>query len=145
MVPSINRSDENPYAPPTALDTGGSQSDVLTASRYLTRMGWLSIAYFVFVFVAGFVSGELTNEHALGRVKFAGIMVGAALIIALLSVLMRAAARLPEDFSGNYRKSRWLGLLLGAFFFPILTLPAFHAVSLLTKCRSSPAGKMLPP
>jgi hypothetical protein len=49
--------------------------------------------------------------------------------------MIQTAAQLPNDFERRYRRARWLGILAGAFGFPILTIPAFIGVSRLSKYR----------
>ncbi len=47
--------------------------------------------------------------------------------------MIRNAAQLPNDFDRCYKWARWLGILAGAFGFPILSIPAFIGVSRLSK------------
>ncbi len=58
------------------------------------------------------------------------------ILLAFFGAMIRTATRLPGDFERLYKRARWLGILAGAFGFPILTIPAFIGVSRLSKYRT---------
>jgi len=92
-------------------------------------MGWGAIAYVVCV-IPFAVFGLLTDESLL----LADVIVAPTMLAAVLlffGAMIRTAVLLPRDFDRLYRRARWLGIVAGAAGFPILTYPAFIAVSRL--------------
>ena len=126
----------NPYEPP-CLYASQRQSefviegDLSKASRYLSRMGALSVVYFCVVWI-GSVIGCL-NDHSLNpALKLLFISVPMMMIVFTAS-LTRAALLLAADPTRHLRKARWLAILLGTFFFPFLTWPAYIATRNMTQ------------
>ena len=126
---------ENPYAPPTATNRG--VNDAVDAHWYLTRiqkyfrrMGIGGLVYIGVVIVL-----HITTQLRRGSFRItetAGPLVWCALL-AWLFITMIRIGRLPEDqFPKHYRKARWIAILAGTLFLPILGLPAFISLRRLS-------------
>ena len=57
-------------------------------------------------------------------------------MLTFFGAMIRNATLLPNEFARRYKRSRWLGILAGAFGFPLLSIPAFIAVARLSKYRT---------
>jgi hypothetical protein len=69
-----------------------------------------------------------------------GMPMTAGFFLIFFALMIRTAVLLPRDFERYYQRARWLGILAGAFGFPLLTIPAFVAVSRLAKYRNMNLG-----
>lgn len=131
---------ENPYASPKSLESPASATASLkVATRLFYWMGVFGLAYnFVFVPVAIVIG--VTKDGP----EFAPI-VGATIWCAVNCVLFRwmmtTAKDLGKDFDATYRRARWLGIVAGTLYFPILTVPAILAIRHLESCRQALVGE----
>jgi hypothetical protein len=55
----------------------------------------------------------------------------------LFAALARVGDSLLVAPEKNYRKARWAGIILGALFAPVLTIPCFYAVWLMGRSQRS--------
>ncbi len=129
----------NPYSPPSvATEISGSPSDptrsLARASTLYRWIGWIGIAYFCVAYPIGLWSEMHDPLFGLG-VTF-GMSLMTALFVCLFASMIRVAPRLQSDLATVYSRARWTGLLVGAFGFPFLTIPAFYAVRLVGRARS---------
>ena len=128
----IPQRESNPYAPPTRpFEVQRPEWYLVSACRYYKVMGWVTIATC------------LTCATPLARPKpfFESsppvhVWMFAVVTVLFFGSMIRTAKLLPNDFESLYRRARWLGILAGAFGFPILSLPAFLAVSRLATYRT---------
>ncbi|QDV86284.1 hypothetical protein [Planctomycetes bacterium TBK1r] len=132
----------NPYAPPATppeppaeLPTSSDDRD-----RYLARaakiyrwMGWIGLIYFGIIYPIGLWSELSESPVSLGAVI--GMTVTTAGFAFLFSQMIRLSRRMHTGLESAYSKIRWVGLLAGAFSFPLLTFPAFYAVWLVGRAR----------
>lgn len=98
-------------------------------------MGWATIVYIVCV--TPFASYQMLTDKSLLMGEMIGVPTMMAAMLLFCGTMIRTAMLLPRDFARLHSRARWLGILAGAFGFPILTYPAFIAVS-----RLSEYGKM---
>jgi hypothetical protein len=119
---------ENPYAPPTAtkrdvIDGIDSHWYLTRIQKYFRRMGIAALTYIVVVIVLT-ITPQLRN----GKFRIpetVGPLVWCALL-AWLFITMIRIGRLPDDqFPKHYKRARWVAILAGSLFLPILGLPAF--------------------
>jgi hypothetical protein len=131
----MSQLDTNPYAPPaTTGDARHADWYLASACRYFKGIGYLMIVYLICV-IPITVYQILTDESPrMGEMIGAPMMMVAMLLF--FTAMIRTAVGLPNDFPRLYRKARWLGILTGAFGFPILTIPAVIGVSRLSKYRT---------
>jgi hypothetical protein len=97
-------------------------------------MGWAPIAYVAFV--TPFALRDILGRKPPLLGEFLGFLIMVTCTLLFFTAMIQTAARLPNDFAKLYRRARWLGILAGSFGCPILTLPAFVAVSRLAKYRN---------
>ncbi len=129
----------NPYVPPNVADANiGSQGDPVRslkrASTLYKWMGWIGIVYFCVVYPIGLLSELRDSPFRIGATI--GMTLVTALFVCLFATMIRLAPRLQSDLTAVYSRARWTGLLVGAFGFPLLTIPAFYAVKLVGRARS---------
>lgn len=129
----------NPYEPPCEYVSQPQsksviEGDLSKASRYLLRMGVLSIAYFCVVEI-GTVVRCLNHDGFDPALKL--LVISVPLVITLMVSLTLSASRLTDHPTRHLRKARWLALLLGTFFFPFLTWPAYVAIRHMTQYSDS--------
>lgn len=97
-------------------------------------MGVLSIAYFCVVEI-GTVVRCLNHDGFDPALKL--LVISVPLVITLMVSLTLSASRLTDHPTRHLRKARWLALLLGTFFFPFLTWPAYVAIRHMTQYSDS--------
>jgi len=125
---------ENPYASPQCVEVQDDAESLLKATTKLyRRMGWFGIAYFSFIYPFTIV-GQLSEGHFEVVPAIAGTII-CGLMLAFFAIMIKTAKHLADDLDRYYRRARWLGILAGALFFPILTVPAFLAVRRLERYR----------
>ncbi|MCY2977725.1 MAG: hypothetical protein NTU79_03565 [Planctomycetota bacterium] len=131
---------ENPYAPPTA--TNRDANDAVDAhwylaqiQKYFRRMGIGALIHIGVVIVF-----TITTQLRKGNVRIpetVGPLVWCALLVWLFITMIRIG-RLPEDqFPKHYKKARWVAILAGTLFLPILGLPAFISLRRLSLYKKS--------
>ncbi len=125
----------NPYASPATF-SDARQADwyLASACRYFKWIGWVVIVYM------SCASSIALYELFIDELPLVGAIIGGATMMAatllFFGTMIRTAMRLPDDFERLHKRARWLGILAGAFGFPILTVPAFIGVSRLSKYRA---------
>lgn len=136
-------SDTNPYAPPVA--SASAKADGKDASWYLNRvqkyyrrMGTAMLAYIGIVVVVAGVSK--TTDGSLRVADIAGPLVWCALLTWLFAAMVRIGYVSHADFPAYYKRARWIGIIAGALFLPILGLPAFISVRRLTRYNTLTNG-----
>lgn len=130
----------NPYTPPSVAseridDRGYALRSLRRASTLYTWMGWIGIAYFCVAYPAGLLSAVLDPPFRLGVII--GMSVMTALFTCLFGSMIRLGSHLQTDLAVVYSRARWTGILVGAFGFPFLTIPAFYAVRLISRAHSA--------
>lgn len=138
----------NPYTPPSvASKNSGSRDDparlLERASTLYRWMGWIGIVYFCVAYPLGLWSEIRDSPFRIGATI--GMTLMTALFVCLFAMMIRLAPRLQSDLAAVYSRARWAGLLVGAFGFPILTIPAFYAVRLVGRGRSEMEASDEPP
>ncbi|EMI21566.1 membrane protein [Rhodopirellula maiorica SM1] len=129
----------NPYQPPReaveSSDDGRNSAQSLKRAATLYRwLGCIGITYFCVVYPIGLWSDIHDTPFRLGATI--GMTLMAALFVGLFVMMVRIASRLQTDLLAVYGRARWAGLLVGAFGFPFLTIPAFYAVWLVGRGRA---------
>ncbi len=126
----------NPYAAP--ISTGNAREPdwyLFSACRYFKGIGYVSLAYIVFYVTPMLLYLTLTDESCPLGVKIGVLFMLLGMSIFCMAMI-RTAKQLPLDFERHYRRARWLGILSGAFGFPLLSIPAFIGVSRLSRYRT---------
>ena len=124
----------NPYASTQQIKENRDSSWYLRrVQTYYKRMGWGMIVY-IAIAIPFIIYGVMTDKRLLiGEIFGPPILAIAALTF--FGMMVHTAGMLETDFDRFYMRARWLGILAGAFVFPILTIPAFVAVRRLSICR----------
>ena len=126
---------ENPYAPPTATSQG--VMDAIDAHWYLVRIQkyFRRMGIAALIYIGGVIVFTITTQLRNGKLRIpdtVGPLVWCA-FLAWLFITMIRIGRLPEDqFPNHYKKARWVAILAGALFLPILGLPAFISLRRLS-------------
>ena len=127
--------DTNPYAAPAnAEDDRHADWYLASACRYFKGIGYVVIVYLTCVMPFSLYETFADESPLLGEMIGSPVMTAATL--AFFTAMIHTANRLPADFERLYRRARWLGILAGAFGFPILSIPAFIGVWRLSQCRT---------
>lgn len=129
----------NPYTPPSvsseSSDNLGEPIRSLSRASTLYRwIGWIGIAHCSVAYPLGLWS-EIRDPPFRFDVII-GMSLMTALLVCLFGSMVHLAPRLQTDLEAVYGRARWTGLLVGAFGFPFLTIPAFYAVQLVGRGRS---------
>jgi hypothetical protein len=126
---------ENPYAPPTATIPGKTVD--CDARWYLTRIQKcfrrMGIGALVYIVVAIVVTTTIEIRRPAIRIpQTVGPLVWSA-IFGWIFLTMIRLGRLPEEeFPKHYKKARWITILAGTIFLPILGIPAYISLRRLT-------------
>lgn len=126
----------NPYAPPSVPNQDiAATVDVHwyleRIQKYFRRMGIGALIYVGFV--GGLTITTQMCEGTFGTSETAGPLVWCALL-AWLFISMIRIGRVPENqFPKHYTKARWVAIIAGALFLPILGLPAFISLHRLSQ------------
>jgi hypothetical protein len=119
----------NPYASPACPgDVRRAEWYLVSACRYFKGIGWVAVLYAACVIPMTLYKIFTEESPLLGEMIVVPTMMTAMLLF--FGTMIRTAMRLPGDFERLYKRARWLGILAGAFGFPILTIPAFIGVLL---------------
>jgi len=70
---------------------------------------------------------------SLAIAEIAGLLASCSLLVWLSITMIRLGRVSGDTFPAQYKKARWIGLIAGAVFFPILGLPAFLSIRRLTQ------------
>jgi hypothetical protein len=133
--------DPNPYASPIgAGDTRQAEWYLASACRYFKGIGGTAVVYLICVIPFSLYELFADESPRMGELIGAPTMMVAMLLF--FGAMIHTAMRLPNDFERLYGRARWLGILAGAFGFPILTIPAFIGVCRLSKYRTLISGAM---
>lgn len=125
---------QNPYASPsTSCDATPPDWYLASACRYLKLMAWASIVYILCMLTLCLYMIVSDESPLIGEMVGPPLMATAVVLFSAL--MIRTATVLPNDFERLHKRARWLGILAAAFGCPILTIPAFVAVSRLSKYR----------
>jgi hypothetical protein len=126
---------ENPYAPPTTANQNviiavDSTWYLTRIQKYFRRMGIGALVYIgvviVFTITSQLPKGNFRIPQTVGPLVW-------CLLLAWLFVTMIRIGRLPEEqFPKHYKKARWVAIIAGTLFFPILGLPAFISLRRLS-------------
>ena len=139
--------EENPYSPPaTSIAVHSNDCDpkwyLTQAQKYYRRMGVGSLAYIGFVIV--FTTTRQLRQGRLDIPETVGSIVWCALLAWLFITMIRIGYIPETEFPAHYKKARWIGIIAGALFFPILGLPAYislrrlHRYNLLVNPEAKP-------
>ena len=125
---------ENPYASPRCVDVQPDAESLLKATTRLYRgMGWFGVAYISIVYL--FMTTTVLSQSRPDVLRTIPMSIGCGVMVAFFLAMVRTAKHLGTDLDRYYRRARWIAVLAAAFFFPILTVPAFLAVRRLEKYR----------
>ncbi len=131
----ISHQETNPYAPPASpADATPAEWYLASACRCFKGIGWAAVVYVACVIPFALYELLTAESPLLGEMIGMPTMMAATLVF--FGTMIRTAMRLPSDFERLHKRARWLGILAGAFGFPILTIPAFIGVSRLSKYRT---------
>lgn len=138
--------DDNPYAPPsaTSLDDGTTTVDarwyLTRVQKYFRRMAIAGLIY-TGVLILITIATQLRSE-TLQNPETAGTLVWSA-FLAWLFITMIRIGRLPEDeFPKHYKKARWVVILVGTIFLPILGLPAIISLRRLSRYNAIQSNRL---
>lgn len=132
----LSGSNENPYAPPEdSVEAEPAVHHRESACKWFRAMAWfvwlypaMSAAASLFIFI---VKGK-------GRTPDFETLLVQSVVMGLVAIfVVWISIRLRRNFDKTYKLARWTAVLGGAFFFPVLTIPAFMAVSHMEKYRRS--------
>jgi hypothetical protein len=130
---------QNPYASPKFGESQTEVKSLLKATMRLYRiMGWCGITYFLVLYLFMMIS-----EYRAQGLEIWSTVAGTAwcgLFIAFFLYMIQTASSLGVEFDRTYRRARWLGIIVSAMFFPILTIPGILAVRRLERCRLQMQG-----
>ena len=123
--------EEKPYSPPaTSIAVHSNDCDpkwyLTQAQKYYRRMGVGSLAYIGFVIV--FTTTRQLRQGRSDIPETVGSIVWCALLAWLFITMIRIGYIPETEFPAHYKKARWIGIIAGALFFPILGLPAYIAL-----------------
>ena len=124
----------NPYAAP--LSTGNFREPdwyLASACRYFKGIGYVMLAYLICA-IPFWLYELVTDESMLLGEKLGPPIMMLAMFV-FFGAMVRNATQLSNDFKRRYKRARWLGILAGAFGFPLLSIPAFIGMSRLSKYR----------
>jgi hypothetical protein len=131
---------ENPYAPPTAPNR--DVAEAVDAHWYLTRIQkyFRRMGIGALIYIGVVIVGTMTTQLRKGNFRIpetVGPLVWCALLGWLFTTMIRIG-RLPEDqFPKHYKQARWVAILAGTLFLPILGLPAFISLRRLSLYKES--------
>jgi hypothetical protein len=131
---------ENPYAPPTT--TNRDANDAVDAHWYLARIQkyFRRMGIGALIYIGVVIVFTITTQLRKGNFRIPetfGPLVWCALL-AWLFITMIRIGRLPEDqFPKHYKNARWVAILAGTLFLPILGLPAFISLRRLSLYNES--------
>lgn len=122
----------NPYAAP---QTNCLHEDELATVLYravliFRRMGWGGLLIFGGVAFID-IAINLSRYNVVFLVQSTVLCCYAAFFWSIL----KTAGHLEENFETSYRRARWIAIIGGAFFFPLLTLPCYFAICHLEEYR----------
>lgn len=140
----------NPYASPTiAAEERPPDWYLASACRHFKGIGWASIVYVACVTPVALRAMLVRKPPGMGgALAMLSMMI---LTVSFFALMIRTASLLSQGVERLHRRARWLGILAAAFGFPLLTAPAFVAVSRLAKYREmnacaghAPAARAIP-
>jgi len=131
--------DINPYTPPvvtpSALPDQRDASWYLhSVQKYYRRMGIAMLTYICIVAVLSIAGQALEGSITLASIG--APLIWCSLLVWLCAAMIKIGYVSPDDFPSCYRKARWVGIIAGAMFLPILGLPAFISLRRLSRYNS---------
>lgn len=130
---------ENPYLPPAVCaadeaEDGEAAWYLASALKYYRRMGIAMLLLYstpvAIIVTVAFLNNEFDTATALGQLAVWSLMTG------LFAALVWLGCLPHSDFPARYGKARWVGLIAGSLFLPVIGLPAFIAVRRLARYHS---------
>lgn len=127
---------ENPYAPPEdTVKTEPAAYHRDCACKWFRAMAWFGG---IFPAMTAAAILFILKVKGKGRTPDLETLFVQSVVMSLVAIfVIWISIRLRRDFDKTYKFARWMAVLGGAFFFPILTIPAFMAVSHMEKYRRS--------
>jgi len=120
---------QNPYAPPedsAAAEPAVNQLE--SACKCFRGMAWAGSFYPV--------SSAIQLIDKTRRSDSLKLLILQCVIMGLVAIfVIWISIRLRRDFDKTYKLARWTAVIGSGLFFPILTIPAFMAVSHMEKYR----------
>jgi hypothetical protein len=132
---STELTEQNPYAPSVEsaklAEVKNAKWHLDRVQKYFRRMGFAGLLYtgcvFVLTITIQLQSGKLRIPETVGSLVLFGLM-------AWLFIDMIRIGYLPEaQFSAHYTKARWILIVVGTVFLPILGVPAFISLRRMTQ------------
>ncbi|MBS0204125.1 MAG: hypothetical protein JSS49_14560 [Planctomycetes bacterium] len=127
-----NEVDQNPYAAPQANCLHDEDLALILhrAVMIFRRMGWGGVLLFAAVSAVNF-----GMNLSMADPEFLVPMFVLAGYTAFFWSMLRTAKCLAENFDSAYGRARWIAIIAGAFFFPLLTLPCYFAIRLMEEYK----------
>ncbi len=111
---------ENPYAPPPAEDLPKTEEqaepDLARATKYLRRMGYLSMTYFGVSACA--ISADLNTRSSFNPDVEILVLVWSVSMLVVVTYFTMLASELSDKPRANMRQCRLFAIILATFFFP---------------------------
>ncbi len=128
--------DSNPYAPPhigTTTHRGDRDASwyIHHVQKYYRRMGLVGLSYVGLLIIGTAVSQAIDEPLQIAHIF--GMTIWCSLLTWLFVTLIRISNVPHADFPSHYTKARWVGIIAGAMFLPILGFPAMISVRRLTR------------
>lgn len=136
---STLQTEVNPYAPsPSMTAVHGNDKDAAwylsKVQKYFRRMGIGSLVYMAIAIVV-LVATQLMRS-AVDIPETVGTLAWCALLAWLFISMVRVGYLSEAEFPLHYQKARWIAIIAGTLFLPILGLPAFISLRRLSKYDS---------
>jgi hypothetical protein len=97
-------------------------------------MGILMLIYIFIVFLLAV--GDIILFGSVGFWEMAAPLVCSFFLIWMFVTMTKIGNLSPDEFPSHYKKARWVGIIAGALFLPIIGVPAFISIRRLTRYDS---------